>query len=156
MLTKGDQVPVFELPDQLGKTFHPETMKGNYWILYFYPHDLTPTCTIQACNLRDNHLKLKKAGLTVVGINADSAQTHKRFIDKHKIPYRILVDAELEVARMFGVWGPKKFMGREFDGIHRTTFLINPEGKIEAVWNKPKSKQHAQEILEIFSSLSKT
>ena len=117
-------------------------------MLYFYPKDNTPGCTSQACNLNDNLDALAKAGYNVLGVSKDPAKSHHKFIDKFGLKFDLLCDEDLSVHRAYGVWGPKKFMGREFDGTHRTTFVIDEHGVLEQVIAKPKVKAHAEEILQ--------
>lgn len=146
-LKKGDPAPNFSGLDQDGNTISLADYKGKKLVIYFYPRDNTPTCTVEACNLRDNYGTLKNAGYEVLGVSADTARKHQNFIKKFDLPFPLLADTELETIKAFGVWGPKKFMGREFDGIHRTTFLIDEKGLIESVIQKVKSKEHSQQIL---------
>ncbi|MCA9495676.1 MAG: thioredoxin-dependent thiol peroxidase [Nanoarchaeota archaeon] len=122
--------------------------KNKKIILYFYPKDLTPGCTTQACNLRDNSSELTKKGFEVIGVSADDEKKHQRFIGKYELPFTLLADVEKKVINAYGVWGPKKFMGRTFDGIHRTTFVIDEKGMIEKVITKVKTKNHTKQILE--------
>ena len=117
-------------------------------MLYFYPKDNTPGCTVQACNLNDNLATLSKAGYKVLGVSKDPAKSHLKFIDKFGLQFDLLCDEELDVHNAYGVWGLKKFMGREYDGTHRTTFVIDEQGVIEQVIAKPKTKAHAEEILQ--------
>jgi len=147
-LKKGNKAPDFTSVDQNGKTITPSQFAGKRVILYFYPKDMTPGCTVQACDLRDNHSDLQKRGFEVLGVSADDVKRHGKFIEKHELPFTLLADTELTVIKAFGVWGPKKFMGREFDGIHRTTFVIDGNGTIEAVITKVSTKDHTAQILE--------
>jgi len=117
-------------------------------VLYFYPKDSTPGCTAQACNLRDNYDYLLKSGYVVLGISADGEKSHQRFIEKHGLPFPLIADKEKEIIKAYGVWGPKKFMGKTFDGILRTTFIIDGEGIIEEVIDKVNTKEHTKQILE--------
>jgi len=149
-LTKGDMAPTFTTKDQNGKEIKLSDYKGSKVALYFYPKDMTPGCTNQACNLRDNFAELKEEGIVVLGVSPDDEARHQKFIDKHELPFTLIADTEKEVINAYGVWGPKKFMGKEYDGLHRTTFLINEEGKIHEVIKKPKTKAHAEEILNLF------
>lgn len=146
----GEIAPKFEALDQNEQVFSSEKMLGKKWVLYFYPKDLTPTCTIQACNLRDHHVALSETGITVVGVSADPVRSHRRFAEKHKLPFTLLADTDKKIIEAFGVWGEKKFMGRTFDGIHRTTFVMDETSRIIGIIEKPKSKIHATEILEIY------
>jgi peroxiredoxin Q/BCP len=148
ILKEGDKAPEFGVPDQNGVIRQLSEFKGKKVILYFYPKDLTPGCTMQSCNLRDNYSELIKQGFEVVGISADDEKKHNRFIDKYDLPFTLLADVDKKVINAYGVWGPKKFMGRTYDGIHRTTFVIDEEGIIEKVITKVKTKHHAAQVLE--------
>jgi len=149
-LQKGDLAPTFTSKDQNGKEVKLSDYKGSKVVLYFYPKDMTPGCTNQACNLRDNFAELKKEGIVVLGVSPDDETRHQKFIDKHELPFTLIADTDKEVINAYGIWGPKKFMGKEYDGLHRTTFLINEEGKIHDIIKKPKTKAHAEEILSLF------
>ena len=131
-----------------GNTRTLEEFKGSKLVLYFYPKDNTPGCTAQACNLNDNLTTLTKAGYKVLGVSKDPAKSHLKFIDKFGLQFDLLCDEELHVHNAYGVWGLKKFMGREYDGTHRTTFVIDENGVLEQVIAKPKTKAHAEEILQ--------
>lgn len=146
-LKKGDKAPQFEGIDQDGKVRKLADYTGQWVALYFYPRDHTPTCTQQACNLRDNYETLLQRGFAVIGVSADDERSHKKFADKHHLPFPLIADTHHAIADAYGVWGEKKFMGRTFDGIHRTTFIINNKGKIDRIITKPKAKSHAAEIL---------
>ncbi len=148
MLKEGDVAPDFEVADQHGTIRKISEFKGKKIILYFYPKDLTPGCTTESCNLRDNYNDLIEQGFEVIGVSADDEKKHIRFIDKHSLPFTLLADVDKKVINAYGVWGPKKFMGREYDGIHRTTFVIGENGKIELVITKVKTKDHTAQILE--------
>jgi len=147
-LTPGRKAPAFTAKDQNGNTVSLKDYQGHKVALYFYPHDNTPTCTAQACNLRDNFELLRRQGITVIGISTDTERSHKNFEKKHQLPFTLLADTGNRIAEAYGVWGWKKFMGREFIGMHRTTFLINEKGIIEHIIEKVKSKEHSQQILE--------
>ena len=147
-LKAGDKAPSFKTTNQDGKELSLDGFKGKKVVLYFYPKDSTPGCTMQACNLRDNYKALQKANYVVLGVSADSEKLHKRFIEKQSIPFDLLMDEDKTIIQAYGVWGLKKFMGREFDGIHRTTFLIDEEGIIEEVIMKVKTKDHTNQILK--------
>lgn len=149
-LKVGDKAPTFSSKDENGKEIKLTDYEGKKVVLYFYPKDMTPGCTNQACNLRDNFDVLKEQGIVVLGVSPDSEERHQRFIAKHELPFTLLADTEKELIEKYGVWGPKKFMGREYDGLHRTTFLINEQGEIHDIIVKPKTKAHAEEILERF------
>lgn len=146
-LTNGDKAPSFKGMDQNGEAISSADFKGKKWIVYFYPADDTPTCTTQACNLRDNYGLLKKAGFSIVGVSPDDVKSHKKFEKKYNLPFPLIADVDNKIALAFGVWDWKKFMGKEYIGMHRTTFLIDEKGKIMDVIVKPKSKEHATEIL---------
>lgn len=146
-LQVGDKAPSFSTTDQDGKPIKLSSFKGKKLVLYFYPKDLTSTCTVQACNLRDHYKVLLKKGYIVLGVSPDSASSHQKFIAKNKLPFPLLVDTDRQLAEAYGVWGEKKMYGRTYQGIHRTTFVIDEKGKIERILDKPKSSMHAEEIL---------
>ena len=147
-LKLGDTAPEINSVDQNGDTITLEQFKGKKVILYFYPKDMTPGCTVQSCNLRDNYKDLIAKGYVVLGCSADSPSRHVKFIEKHELPFPLISDESKEVLNAYGVWGPKKFMGKEYDGIHRTTFVIDKEGIIEDVITKVNTKDHTNQILE--------
>lgn len=146
-LKEGDKVPNFSVPDQDGNLVSNTSYKGSKWVVFFYPKANTPGCTAEACNLSDNYQTLQNAGYEVVGVSADSQKKQKNFKEKYHFPYPLLADENKEVINAFGVWGPKKFMGREYDGIHRMTFLIDENGMVERVIDKVKTKDHAAQII---------
>ncbi|MBL4625597.1 MAG: thioredoxin-dependent thiol peroxidase [Flavobacteriales bacterium] len=146
-LNKGDKAPDFDGIDEQGNQLSLSGYKGKKLILYFYPKDLTPGCTVESCNLRDNYANLLKTGFDVVGVSADDEKKHLKFIDKHELPFHLLADVDKKVINDYGVWGPKKFMGRVYDGIHRTTFIIDENGMIEKIIKKVNTKEHTQQIL---------
>lgn len=148
MLTEGAKVPDFSAKDQDGNTIKLSDYKGKKLVVFFYPRANTPGCTAEACNLRDHYQELKDAGYELLGVSADSQKKQANFKNKYDFPFPLLADEEHTVINAFGVWGPKKFMGREFDGIHRTTFIIDEEGTVERVIQKVKTKDHAAQILE--------
>ena len=147
MLKIGDVVPKNKFVDNLGNTHSFEDYKGSKIILFFYPRANTPGCSAQACNLRDNYQKLIEKGYTVFGVSADNVSQQNRFSEKYSFQYLLIADNEKDLINAFGVWGPKKFQGREYQGIHRTTFLIDENGVITNVINKVKTKDHAAQIL---------
>ncbi|WP_160714327.1 thioredoxin-dependent thiol peroxidase [Chitinophaga solisilvae] len=149
-LQEGDKAPVFKGKDQHGKTVSLTDFKGKRVVLYFYPKDMTPGCTAQACNLRDNYDVLLKKGYVVVGVSTDSEQSHQKFIEKYDLPFTLLADEDHKIVNQYGVFGEKKFMGKVYDGIHRTTFLINENGVIDHIISKPDTKNHTEEILELW------
>lgn len=144
----GDKAPDFEIKDQNGKVHKLKDYNGKKLVIYFYPKDLTPGCTTQSCNLRDNYQMLKQKGFEILGVSADDEKKHQKFIAKHDLPFDLLADTEKKMINDYGVWGLKKFMGKEYEGIHRTTFVINEEGVIEDVILKVKTKEHTQQIIE--------
>lgn len=146
-LKVGDKAPNFEALDQNGNTVKLADYKGKKLVLFFYPKASTPGCTIEACNLRDNYHSFLAKGYDVLGVSADAAKRQQNFIAKNELPFPLLADEDKTVINAFGVWGPKKFMGREFDGIHRVTFIIDEQGIIEEVISKVKTKEHASQIL---------
>jgi peroxiredoxin Q/BCP len=150
-LKEGDKAPVFEGVDQNGKTVSLNDFKGKKVILYFYPKDDTPGCTAQACNLRDNYNELIAKGFQVVGISTDSVKSHKKFEDKYSLPFPLIADEEKKVVEQYGVWGAKKFMGKSYMGTNRTTFLINEEGNIKKIINKPDTKNQSQQVLDAWN-----
>jgi len=147
-LVVGDKAPNFKGLDENGASISLSDFKGKKVILYFYPKDMTPGCTVESCNLRDNYTDLLAKGFDVIGVSADSPARHLKFIAKHELPFRLIADEDKTILNAFGVWGPKKFMGREYDGIHRTTFIIGEDGIIQAIIKKVKTKDHTNQILE--------
>lgn len=147
MLQVGDKAPEELGVDQEGKMHLLSDYSGKKLIIYFYPKDNTPGCTQQACNLRDGYQDLLKEGYALLGVSMDSAKVHARFMEKHQLPFPLIVDTDRKLIDAFGVWGRKKFMGREYDGIFRTTFIMDANGIIERVIEKPKVKEHTNEIL---------
>lgn len=147
-LKVGDKAPNFSAQDEQGNTVSLSDYKGKKLIVFFYPKANTPGCTAEACNLRDNYEVLKSKGYELLGVSADSSKQQTNFKNKYKFPFPLLADEDKSVINAFGVWGPKKFMGREYDGIHRMTFIIDENGMIEQVIDKVKTKDHAAQILE--------
>lgn len=147
-LKEGDKAPDFTGIDQNENTISLSDFAGKKLILFFYPKDNTPGCTAEACNLRDNFAALEAKGYALLGVSPDSAKKHQNFINKHDLPFPLLADTEKEVLNAYEVWGPKKFMGRTFDGVHRTTFIIDESGNIEKIFKKVKTKAHTEQILE--------
>jgi len=146
-LTEGDIAPIFETIDEQGNTIKLSDYKGKKLILFSYPKAMTPGCTAEACNLSDNYELLKSKGFEILGISADDTKKQIRFKEKYNFPYPLIPDTEKEILKLYGIWGPKKLYGREYDGIHRTTFIINEEGKIEKIFKKVKTKEHTAQIL---------
>ena len=148
MLKTGDKAPAINSIDENGDAITLEQFKGKKVVLYFYPKDMTPGCTMQSCNLRDNYQTLLDNGYVVLGCSADSPERHQKFIAKHDLPFSLISDQSKEVLNAYGVWGPKKFMGKEYDGINRTTFVIDKDGIIKDIITKVKTKVHTSQILE--------
>lgn len=146
-LKEGDKAPHFEGIDQQGKNISLKDFEGSKVILFFYPKDNTPGCTAEACNLRDNYDDLLEKGFKVIGVSADSQKSHQKFSDKFRLPFPLIPDTGKEIINAYGVWGPKKFMGREYEGILRTTFVISEKGEIEKVITKVKTKDHSDQVL---------
>lgn len=147
-LKAGDKAPKFSGLDQDGKQHTLADYKGKKLVVFFYPKASTPGCTAEACDLRDNFKKFEAQNYALLGVSADSAKAQTKFIEKYELPFPLLADEDKSVINAFGVWGPKKFMGREYDGIHRTTFIIDEDGIIEEVIEKVKTKEHAAQILK--------
>ncbi len=147
-LKVGDKAPNFEAYDEQGNIVKLSDYKGKKLVVFFYPKANTPTCTIEACNLRDEYTVLQEQGYEILGVSADTQKKQSNFKKKFNFPYPLLADVDKEVINAFGVWGEKKFMGRIFDGIHRLTFVIDENGIIEKVIDKVKAKIHATQILE--------
>lgn len=146
-LKEGDKAPEFSVKDQDGNIHSLADYKGKKLVVFFYPKASTPGCTAEACNLRDNWEHFKAKGYSILGVSADSEKRQQNFKNKYELPFPLLADEEREVINAFGVWGPKKFMGKEYDGIHRTTFVIDENGLISNVISKVKTKDHAAQIL---------
>ncbi|MDD2550954.1 MAG: thioredoxin-dependent thiol peroxidase [Bacteroidales bacterium] len=147
-LKPGDNAPMFKGIDENGNTVELSNFAGKKVVLYFYPKDSTPGCTAQACNLRDNYETLLAQGYVVIGVSADSQKSHLKFKEKHNLPFPLIADTEKEIIKAYGVWGPKKFMGKTYDGIHRTTFIVNEKGLIDEVISKVKTKEHTNQIIK--------
>lgn len=147
-LKTGDKAPNFSGLDQNGTTHTLADYKGKKLVVFFYPKANTPGCTTEACDLRDNYARFQANNYALLGVSADSAKAQTKFIEKFDLPFPLLADEDKSVIEAFGVWGPKKFMGREYDGIHRTTFVIDENGIIEDVISDVKTKAHAAQILK--------
>lgn len=148
MLQVGDKAPNFEAIDQHEKTVRLSDFSGKKLVVFFYPKASTPGCTVEACNLRDNYQTFLAQNYEVVGVSADSVKRQSNFANKQELPFSLLADEDKKVIEAFGVWGPKKFMGKEYDGIHRTTFVIDENGIIIEVIAKVKTKEHTAQILK--------
>lgn len=153
MYSIDDTAPDFTLSDQNNTTHTLSDYKGKWVLLYFYPKDDTPGCTVEACSVRDNFLQLKKRGVVVFGVSTDTVSSHKKFEQKYALNFPLLADEEKKVVNAYVVWGEKNFMGKTYMGTHRTSFLINPEGTIAKIYEKVNPKTHIQEVLTDLSSL---
>jgi thioredoxin-dependent peroxiredoxin len=153
-LTEGTKAPTFTGIDQNGKTISLSDYKGKKLVLFFYPEDDTPTCTIQACNLRDNFSLLKSKGFEIVGISPDDAKKHKKFEAKFNLPFTLIADTNHTILEKYGVWGEKQLFGHHYMGVHRTTFVIDEKGIIRKIFLRPKNRAHAEEIIAAMTSIS--
>ena len=154
-ITEGQKAPAFKGKDQNGKIITLADYKGKKVVLYFYPQDDTPTCTVQACNLRDNFSLLRKQGFIVIGVSPDEEKKHKKFETKYGLPFTLIADTEHKIIEQYGVWGEKQLYGKNYMGLHRTTFLIDEKGIVKKIFLKPKSKQHTEEILAAWQLIDK-
>jgi len=146
-LNEGDLAPDFTGVDQQGRTVKLSDYRGKKVVLYFYPKDNTPGCTAQACSLRDHYAELKQMGLEVIGVSTDSVSSHQKFEQKYQLPFTLIADTDKQIVQAYGVYAPKKFMGKSFLGTVRTTFIINEQGVIEKIIRKPNTARHAQEVM---------
>lgn len=151
-LKVGDKAPEFTSVDQNGNEVSLKDFTGKKVVIYFYPKDNTPGCTAQACNIRDNYSAIQDQGIVILGVSADTEKKHQNFIEKFELPFALLADTERELLNLYGVWGEKKFMGKVYDGIHRTTFILNESHEILSIIEKPKTKDHTREILEVYNA----
>jgi len=147
-LKVGDKAPNFTGVDQNGESISLDQYKGKKIILYFYPKDNTPGCTAEACNLRDNYKDILNKGLDIIGVSPDSEASHKKFIDKHELPFRLISDPEKEILTLYQAWGEKKLYGRVYDGVLRKTFILSEDQKIESIFEKVKTKDHTNQIYQ--------
>ena len=152
MISEGDIVPKFELEDSDGNKIKSTDLKGKKHVIYFYPKDFTPGCTTEADEFSKDYNKFKKSGIEIVGISPDDVNSHKKFCEKMGIRYVLLADTDKEVSKKFGVWGEKKFMGREYMGVIRSTFLVNEKGKVFKVFPKVKAAGHSKQVLDSFTN----
>ncbi|MBL9127001.1 MAG: thioredoxin-dependent thiol peroxidase [Verrucomicrobiales bacterium] len=146
-LRVGDHAPDFEAPASGGGTVSLSGLRGRHVVLYFYPKDDTPGCTTEACGFRDAHAALTRKGAVVLGVSPDPVKSHDRFVAKFSLPFALVSDPEHTIAEAYGVWGEKKFMGRTYQGVHRVTFLVGPDGRIAAIWPSVKPAEHPAEVL---------
>ncbi len=149
VLKAGNEAPDFELQDENGKLQRLSDYRGDTVLLYFYPKDDTPGCTKEACNFRDDYSAYQDAGVTILGVSPDTPESHTKFKEKYALPFTLLADVDHQVAEQYGVWGLKKNFGREYEGIFRTTFLIDPDGMIKEVFEKVKPADHSAEVLAL-------
>lgn len=143
----GDAAPAFSLPDQEGSAVTLDSLRGRWTVLYFYPKDNTPGCTKEACSFRDNHAAIAATGAAVLGVSPDGAASHKRFAEQHTLPFTLLADEDHALASAYGAWGIKKQYGREYEGLIRSTFVIDPEGNIAKVWRSVRTDRHGADVL---------
>lgn len=155
ILKTGDKAPEFKLQDQDSKEHSLADYKGKWVLLYFYPKDMTPGCTMEAQKLRDSFSDFEKMNAVVLGVSIDSIERHKKFVEKEGLPFTLLADIDKKVVKDYGVWGKKKFMGREYMGINRISFLIDPKGSISKIYEKVKPAEHAEEVLVDLKKLQK-
>ena len=149
-LKVGDIAPAFSAKNEMGDIIKLSDYEGKKVVIYFYPKDNTPGCTTQACNIRDNYETILNQGIVILGVSADDEIRHQKFIKKFSLPFTLISDVDKELLNLYGVWGEKKFMGKIYDGIHRTTFVLDESHSIVGIINKPKNKMHTEEILEIY------
>lgn len=152
MLNVGDQAPDFTLKNDAGEDVTLSALRGQPVILYWYPRDDTPGCTVEACSIRDAYGEFQRAGASVFGVSADSVKSHDKFKSKYQLPFQLLSDPDHKVSDQYGVWGEKKFMGKTFEGIKRITYLVDADGKVKQVWPKVTPEGHADEILAALKS----
>jgi len=154
MISEGDSVPKFEATDANGTKVKSTDFKGKKHVIYFYPKDFTPGCTTEADEFSKDYKKFQKEGIEVIGVSPDDVESHKKFCDKMGIKFPLLADADKEISQKFGVWGKKKFMGHEYMGVFRSTFLVNEKGKIFKIYPKVKPSGHSKEVLEDFLNVN--
>jgi len=146
-LLEGIPAPDFTLPDEYGDDHTLSDYRGGYVLLYFYPKDDTPGCTTEACNFRDDHIYYDDAAVTILGVSPDTSASHLKFKKKYQLPFTLLADVDHTVCELYAVWGPKKSFGKEYDGVHRTTYLIDPQGIIQQLFKKVSPAKHSAEVL---------
>lgn len=151
VIQEGDRVPDFEMQSQTGEVVRSSEMAGGRYVVYFYPRDFTPGCTTEADEFTKAYGTFEKAGIRILGVSPDTAESHQKFCNKMNIPYPLLADTDKALANAFGVWGPKKFMGREYMGVNRSTFLVDESGTVFKVFAKVRPKGHARQVLESFT-----
>jgi peroxiredoxin Q/BCP len=151
-LKPGDKAPAFAANNEKGETITSEQLLGRKIVLYFYPKDDTPGCTAEACSLRDSHQRFLKEGYVILGVSPDNEKKHQKFIDKYHLPFSLLADTDTRICQDYGIWGKKKFMGREYMGVHRSTFLIDEKGYITEIIDKVETKTHAEQIFDLIKA----
>lgn len=151
-LKPGDKAPAFAAPNEKGEIINSDHLKGSKVVLYFYPKDDTPGCTAEACSLRDNYKRFLKEGYVILGVSPDNEKKHQKFIDKYHLPFSLLADTDTKICQDYGVWGKKKFMGREYMGVLRTTFIMDEKGVISEVIENVDTKAHADQIFDLVGS----
>lgn len=154
VLQEGDKAPAFTGKDQKGRKVRLADYKGKKLVIYFYPHDDTPGCTAEACNLRDHYAQLRKARFEIIGVSPDEVESHKKFATKYQLPFTLIADPGHQILEKYGVWGQKQLYGRKFMGVNRTTFLVDEKGIIRKIFLRPQTKVHAEEILEAWKGLA--
>jgi thioredoxin-dependent peroxiredoxin len=154
-LKEGDKAPEFVATTNTGEKLSLKELKGKPVVLYFYPKDDTPGCTVQACGLREAYNEFMLAGAVVLGVSPDPVKSHVKFIEKHRLPFTLLADEDKAIAQAYGVWGEKSFMGRKYMGNHRVTFLIGPDGRLAKIWPAVKPETHADEVLQAIRALKR-
>jgi peroxiredoxin Q/BCP len=147
LINTGQAAPDFELPDEKGLTQRLSDYRGKHILLYFYPKDDTPGCTKEACNFRDDYSQYDRKNVVILGVSPDTPESHAKFMDKYELPFSLLADEDHQVCKLYGVWGPKKIFGKEVIGVHRTTYLIGPEGEVLKVFEKVSPAKHSAEVL---------
>lgn len=147
LLREGELAPNFSYLDSLGNPHETQDLRGGPFLVYFYPKDDTPGCTKEACGFRDNYQAFQEQGIAIIGVSPDDEKSHQKFREKFSLPFPLACDSDHRIAQAYGAWGPKKFMGREYDGVHRVSFLVSAQGQIVRVYPKVKPELHAQEIL---------
>jgi peroxiredoxin Q/BCP len=152
VIAEGQEAPDFALESDAGETVRLSDLRGKPVVLYFYPKDDTPGCTTQACGIRDAYGEFERAGAVVLGVSPDSVSRHVKFRDKYRLPFSLLADPTHEVAELYGVWGEKRYMGRTYMGVSRSTFVIGPDGTVEKVMHDVKPKTHADDVLAVLSA----
>jgi peroxiredoxin Q/BCP len=153
-LSEGNEIPNFVTTNELGEEISKQSLLGQKYILFFYPKDDSPGCTKEACSIRDNFKRINKQGYEVYGISPDTEKKHSKFKEKYEFQFSLLSDPDKEVIQSFGLWGPKKFMGREITGVYRTTLIVNESSKIQKIISKVKTKEHGQQILDALEEIA--